>query len=166
MTLFSFFFFFIRVHALSFAHTTFSFSLQFPFRLLNFSLHTYFGFVFEAASGWKQENLPWKHPTVKKKEAFLTRRCIAFVHDANPYVCCERSRTRSGASSWLHGRIPVPGVYPVTLWAWHFTNEKTLEERSYVTLYLQSNASFLSSVTAVRTRHHLVPEFLLHFRHF
>lgn len=101
-----------------------------------------------------------------KKEAFLTRSCIAFVHDANPYVCCEGSRTRSGASSWLHGRIPVPGVYPVTLWAWHFTNEKTLEDRSYVTLYLQSNASFLSSVTAVRTRHHLVPEFLLHFRHF
>lgn len=101
---------------------------------------------------WSSVWLETREPALKasngeKKEAFLTRRCIAFVHDANPYVCCEGSRTRSGASSWLHGRIPVPGVYPVTLWAWHFTNEKTLEDRSYVTLYLQSNASFLSSVT-------------------
>lgn len=101
---------------------------------------------------WSSVWLETREPALKasngeKKRSFSNQKVHRLRARCKSIRLCEGSRTRSGASSWLHGRIPVPGVYPVTLWVWHFTNEKTLEDRSYVTLYLQSNASFLSSVT-------------------
>lgn len=146
MTLFSFFFFSFGSTLSPLPTPPFLFHCSFHFACWIFHYTLILGlFLKQRLAGNKRTCLEsiqrWK------KRSFSNQKLHRLRARCKSIRLCEGSRTRSGASSWLHGRIPVPGVYPVTLWAWHFTNEKTLEERSYVTLYLQSNASFLSSVT-------------------